>query len=193
MKSTRVLLIAILALGAVLTWVSLRSSERATPMSPEIGASSPKPSADDTGSTAVLEIPPAPVPQTETPAAQVDGERSTAVVEKVDFNAKYNGWSLERLQVVRQEVATRLALTVSAVLDERMKQGKFEESLVKDGEPAPALNGFDKLTGEGVGGGMMRYRIVKLPLEEYPMVNSLREEASWLQTRTQDLSSPPKH
>ncbi|MEO6710431.1 MAG: hypothetical protein ABI054_06105, partial [Planctomycetota bacterium] len=165
MRSKPVLVLAVVALAAGIFWLSDRG-ERANGVEPRETIVPPR--VDAPGETArqpLIETPvtPAAVLPSETPPSV---ERAEVEIGTIDFKAKYADWSLERLEGAKAILEKDLRETTKRVLDERMKQGLFEELLVKEGEPTPEQSGITQVFTESAGEGMVRYKIAKLPLEE---------------------------
>ena len=192
MNSKLLLVAAVLALGGGLVWLRIQSKPPGLASDVQIDDRISKSVDDPAGSAPLLETPLAPQTEPSATGLKVDAERSAATVDTIDFDAKYGSWTLERLEEAHAVSRKELARVVTEVFDERMKQGKFEESIVKAGEPGPSSDGWNRVSGEGIDGGLVRYRNVKLPLDEYPLVNSIWQETSWLQKRLQALHGPSK-
>ena len=194
MKTNLSLLVAIIALAAVTAWIGMRSSNPPAPANVKLGARSPQPSAPVTANALVLETPGEPAQEAQTPPAQADGARTAAAVEKVGFEAKYAGWSLEQLTVANTETKQAFNRASNDVLEQRARDGKTDELILKAGESAPPITALvSRRTSESAGEGLVRLRTVTVPLDDYPDLKSLYEEMVWLNGQTRTLSKPAKH
>ncbi len=192
MKTTLLLMITLIALAVVIFWSSQQSSEPRAATIPEQIGSGTKPNSKGTAEAPTIQTPLAPAPETETPAANIENDRKEAAWEKVDFDAKYKGWSLERLVGSQAVLNMEVQRVVNEVFDERMKQGLFEELVLKEGESTPAFSEPTQVHGENAGKGLVRYKIVRNPVAEYPRVKALKDEQGWLGGKIYRLSNPAK-
>jgi hypothetical protein len=192
MKSTLLLLIAIVALAATAVWIGLISSDQKGLASPEIRATTPNASSGEAAKSPALETPKPAAPDSETPPAGAVNERAQVAVEKVDFAAKYANWSVERLEGAKAVLNASLMESSNRILDERTKQGLFEELVLQEGAATPPQHGIARDYAESAGPGLVRHRITELPLEEYPALQSLKDEVDWLNARTWELAHPKK-
>lgn len=194
MKPKLLLAIVLLGLCSLVVWMKLRSSDDSS--APRAGFTNREvvSSLEAEAKSPVLETPPLPTGQSETPGKAAEGERAAATMEKVDYAAKYAGWSLDRLEGAKAILDKSNFEKVQEVLAERYKAGLFEELIVKEGEGTPPMSGPHRIDsgGEPPGPGLVRYKITKLPLEEYPLLTAENDELSWLWSRTYELSKPPK-
>lgn len=186
------LIVVFFALVLVLLWQLLPSSEPA-PGRDQVIIAAARNIESDHGVQAVQ------VPSHGSQAApgnplvnEPDNERAEVPAAPVDLFAKYAGWSFERLAGARAVLSLNMNATINEVLDQRLKQGQFEELILKDGEPLETTGATVRTISEPAGVGLTRYKIIKLPYEEYAQLKLLREEVIWLDGQTQRLSHPPR-
>lgn len=118
------------------------------------------------------------------------------------FEVKYQGASTDVLIAATKLLKQRLESEQNSIIDDRMKQGLFTETIVEPGELPPTVRPSKKGGYATIGmrqapnpDGSLRIRTTEILPEEYPEFNSTRMEYWWLKRKTAGTtvaaSTPP--
>lgn len=148
------------------------------------------------------------------PDPQLDLQQATAALDEAirkqriyeddnrQFEVKYQGASAEVLSAAAQLLKKRLEAEQNAIIEDRMKQGLFVESIVLPGDLPPPVKPSKRGGHATIGmrqaplsDGSMRIRTTEILAEEYPEFDSTRLEYWWLKRKTAGTpvaaSAPP--
>lgn len=181
------LLVALLGLGGGIIWLQLQSRVSEEMARVEPGASRQKSLDNKPAIATAIETPSAPESRTDALAPQVELARTNAAAIEVDLALKYADLSVEQLDQASNSVFQSFRKSSGEAFRLRMRQGHFVQQVLSADQPAPDQIGVCLTSEEDAGEGRIRYKTVTLPADEFPEVNSLYAEMSWLETRTRTL------
>ncbi|HTF88277.1 MAG TPA: hypothetical protein VK843_07685 [Planctomycetota bacterium] len=134
-----------------------------------------------------IETPAQPVPVVDPAASEATGEHVAVEIPPTDFNAKYSGWSLDRL--IGAEAILRNSFTDACkpVFAARFEARLFEETILESGQEGPSHSGPSEVHCDTTPEGKQRQRAVIIPMEEYPKLEAMQQEQGWLYSRIYKL------
>ncbi len=171
------------------TAMPLPNQERTSTVGPELEA--PK-------RTAAVSVANPDTPALTVPTTQLDVAGALAALDRVlranpvavddenGYAAKYEGTTLEGIYAAMALVKKRVKEQEQAIIQQRLRDGLYEEEVLAEGEEGKPVVGNSKGmtsiggTQERLPNGMMQVRTVKIPAEEYPEFHLAQAELWWL-------------